>query len=84
MAFQGDPDDPTLLCAKWESLALAYCGDYNFPDDFFLFTAVRRVKKTSCDVLAFFSWYHHLTFYRQTTISSVLRELHWVSLSTLD
>ncbi|KAJ7444474.1 esterase-like activity of phytase-domain-containing protein [Mycena latifolia] len=35
----GDPDDNTLLDAKWESLALAPAGDANAPDDFFLFTA---------------------------------------------
>ncbi|KAF7341254.1 Phytase-like domain-containing protein [Mycena venus] len=35
----GDPDDNTLLDAKWESLALAPVGDSSAPDDFFLFTA---------------------------------------------
>ncbi|KAF7364280.1 Phytase-like domain-containing protein [Mycena sanguinolenta] len=34
----GDPDDNTLLDAKWESLALAPVGD-SAPNDFFLFTA---------------------------------------------
>ncbi|KAJ6496211.1 esterase-like activity of phytase-domain-containing protein [Mycena sanguinolenta] len=34
----GDPDDNTLLDAKWESLALAPVSD-NAPNDFFLFTA---------------------------------------------
>ncbi|KAJ7079242.1 esterase-like activity of phytase-domain-containing protein [Mycena belliarum] len=34
----GDPDDGTLLDAKWESLALAPVGP-DAPDDFFLFTA---------------------------------------------
>ncbi|KAJ7669756.1 esterase-like activity of phytase-domain-containing protein [Mycena rosella] len=34
----GDPDDNTLVDAKWESLALAPVGD-SAPDDFFLFTA---------------------------------------------
>ncbi|KAJ6538393.1 esterase-like activity of phytase-domain-containing protein [Mycena sp. CBHHK59/15] len=33
-----DPDDQTLLDAKWESLALAPVGS-SAPDDFFLFTA---------------------------------------------
>ena len=36
----GKPADQTLIDAKWESLALAPCFDPNFPDDFFLFTAV--------------------------------------------
>ncbi|KAI0055433.1 hypothetical protein BV25DRAFT_174050 [Artomyces pyxidatus] len=35
----GDPADQTLIDAKWESLALAPCGDAAFPDDYFLFTA---------------------------------------------
>ncbi|KAL0945215.1 hypothetical protein HGRIS_000727 [Hohenbuehelia grisea] len=35
----GKPDDPTLLNAKWESLALAPVDDPAFPNDFFLFTA---------------------------------------------
>ncbi|KAJ3503097.1 hypothetical protein NLJ89_g8585 [Agrocybe chaxingu] len=35
----GKPNDPTLLNAKWESLALAPIGDTSFPDDYFLFTA---------------------------------------------
>ncbi|EMD36215.1 hypothetical protein CERSUDRAFT_74243 [Gelatoporia subvermispora B] len=35
----GDPDDQTLIDAKWESLALAPCFDPDFPNDFFLFTA---------------------------------------------
>ncbi|KAJ7138360.1 esterase-like activity of phytase-domain-containing protein [Mycena epipterygia] len=34
----GDPDDNTLLDAKWESFALAPVGD-SVPNDFFLFTA---------------------------------------------
>ncbi|KAJ7466582.1 esterase-like activity of phytase-domain-containing protein [Mycena galericulata] len=34
----GDPDDNTLLDAKWESLALAPVGP-SAPNDFFLFTA---------------------------------------------
>ncbi|KAJ7150764.1 esterase-like activity of phytase-domain-containing protein [Mycena filopes] len=34
----GDPDDNTLLDAKWESLVLAPVGA-DAPDDFFLFTA---------------------------------------------
>ncbi|KAF7358952.1 Phytase-like domain-containing protein [Mycena sanguinolenta] len=34
----GDPDDNTLIDAKWESLALAPVGS-SAPDDFFLFTA---------------------------------------------
>ncbi len=38
----GKPADQTLIDAKWESLALAPCFDSDFPDDFFLFTAVRR------------------------------------------
>lgn len=39
----GDPDDQTLIDAKWESLALAPIGDPAFPDDYFLFTAVRAL-----------------------------------------
>ncbi|THH12399.1 hypothetical protein EW145_g61 [Phellinidium pouzarii] len=35
----GDPIDPTLIDAKWESLALAPCEDAASPDDYFLFTA---------------------------------------------
>ncbi|OCH85048.1 hypothetical protein OBBRIDRAFT_343414 [Obba rivulosa] len=35
----GDPDDQTLIDAKWESLALAPCLDPDFPNDFFLFSA---------------------------------------------
>jgi len=35
----GDPDDPTLIDGKWESLALAPCGDHKYPNDYFLFTA---------------------------------------------
>ncbi|KAJ7572622.1 esterase-like activity of phytase-domain-containing protein [Mycena floridula] len=35
----GDPNDETLIDAKWESLALAPVGDPLFPNDFFLFTA---------------------------------------------
>ncbi|OCH85049.1 hypothetical protein OBBRIDRAFT_740557 [Obba rivulosa] len=35
----GDPDNQTLIDAKWESLALAPCLDPDFPNDFFLFTA---------------------------------------------
>lgn len=37
----GSPNDETLIDAKWESLTLAPVGDPAFPDDFFLFTAVR-------------------------------------------
>jgi len=36
----GKPNNPTLIDAKWESLALAPTGDLEFPDDYFLFTAV--------------------------------------------
>lgn len=36
----GDPDDPTLIDAKFESLALAPVGDVAYPDDYFLFTVV--------------------------------------------
>jgi len=43
----GSPDDPTLLSAKWESLALASVGDPNFPDDYFLFTVVSVVPLLS-------------------------------------
>jgi len=43
----GSPDDPTLLSAKWESFALAPVGDPNFPDDYFLFTAVSAVSPLS-------------------------------------
>lgn len=39
-SFAGDPDDNTLLDAKWESFALAPVGN-TAPNDFFLFTAVR-------------------------------------------
>lgn len=38
----GDPTDPTLIDAKWESLALAPCEDAENSDDYFLFTAVSR------------------------------------------
>ncbi|KAH9481999.1 putative secreted protein [Psilocybe cubensis] len=34
----GKPADPTLIDAKWESLALAPVNDPQFPDDYFLFT----------------------------------------------
>lgn len=37
----GDPGDQTLINAKWESLALAPLEDPKFPNDYFLFTAVR-------------------------------------------
>lgn len=36
----GDPDDNTLIDAKWESIALAPVGDSANPHDYFLFTAV--------------------------------------------
>lgn len=36
----GKPLDSTLLNSKWESLALAPVGDPEFPDDYFIFTAV--------------------------------------------
>lgn len=36
----GKPADRTLIDAKWESLALAPCFDPEFPNDYFLFTAV--------------------------------------------
>lgn len=36
----GDPEDQTLIDAKWESIALAPVGDPQSPNDFFLFTAV--------------------------------------------
>lgn len=36
----GKPADQTLIDAKWESLALAPCNDSQFPNDYFLFTAV--------------------------------------------
>lgn len=42
----GDPNDQTLIDAKWESLALAPCGDPDFPDDYFLFTAVRTISSS--------------------------------------
>jgi hypothetical protein len=35
----GNPDDRTLIDAKWESLALAPVNDPAFPHDYFLFTA---------------------------------------------
>ncbi|KAJ3478425.1 hypothetical protein NLI96_g9767 [Meripilus lineatus] len=35
----GDPEDQTLIDAKWESIALAPVGDPQSPNDFFLFTA---------------------------------------------
>ncbi|KAF9529605.1 esterase-like activity of phytase-domain-containing protein [Crepidotus variabilis] len=34
-----DPDDVTLIDAKWESLALAPVGDAAYPNDYFLFLA---------------------------------------------
>jgi hypothetical protein len=34
----GKPNSPTLLDAKWESLALAPALDNDFPDDYFLFS----------------------------------------------
>ena len=37
----GDPSSATLIDAKWESIALAPVGDSAFPNDYFLFTAVR-------------------------------------------
>lgn len=49
----GDPTDPTLIDAKWESLALAPCEDPANPNDYFLFTAV------SCRILT--SIYTELT-----------------------
>lgn len=36
----GDPDDQTLIDAKFESLALAPVGDAAYPHDYFLFTVV--------------------------------------------
>lgn len=38
----GKPADATLIDAKWESLALAPVGDSANPNDYFLFTAVRK------------------------------------------
>ncbi|KAG5717480.1 hypothetical protein E4T56_gene4858 [Termitomyces sp. T112] len=35
----GDPDDRTLIDAKWESLALASVNDNDYPNDYFVFTA---------------------------------------------
>jgi len=40
MIRKGDPNDPTLIDGKWESLALGPCDDPDFPNDYFLFTAV--------------------------------------------
>lgn len=37
----GDPSDATLIDGKWESIALTSVDDPKFPDDYFLFTAVR-------------------------------------------
>lgn len=37
----GKPLDSTLIDGKWESIALAPVGDPSFPDDYFVFTAVR-------------------------------------------
>lgn len=37
----GDPSDATLIDGKWESIALTSVDDPTFPDDYFLFTAVR-------------------------------------------
>jgi hypothetical protein len=42
----GKPDDKTLIAAKWESLALVPCEDDEFPDDFFLFTAVSPTSRS--------------------------------------
>ena len=36
----GDADD-TLIASKWESLAVASVQDDRYPDDYFVFTAVR-------------------------------------------
>jgi hypothetical protein len=36
----GKLDEKTLIASKWESFALVPCEDNEFPDDFFLFTAV--------------------------------------------
>lgn len=44
----GDPLNETLIDGKWESLALAPCGDESFPDDYFLFTAV---SGSNCDMI---------------------------------
>ena len=41
----GKPEDQTLIDAKWESLALAPCLDSDFPDDYFLFSAVRALTR---------------------------------------
>ncbi len=41
----GGQADQTLIDAKWESIALVHAGDSAFPDDFFLFTAVRTIYR---------------------------------------
>lgn len=38
--FSGKPNNPTLLNAKWESLALVPVNDANAPNDYFLITVV--------------------------------------------
>ena len=39
----GGAFDESLIDSKWESLALAPVGDPTFPNDYFLFTAVRSL-----------------------------------------
>lgn len=39
-AHTGEPNDETLIDAKWESFTLAPVDDPAFPNDYFLFIAV--------------------------------------------
>lgn len=50
----GSPANQQLIDAKWESLALAPCDDAAFPNDYFLFTAVRCVSRLQDQILTFF------------------------------
>ena len=46
-AHLDEPNDETLIDAKWESLALAPCDDAANPNDYFLFTAVSTLNLVS-------------------------------------
>lgn len=41
-AHPDEPNDETLIDAKWESFTLAPVDDPAFPNDYFLFIAVSR------------------------------------------
>ncbi|KIJ45170.1 hypothetical protein M422DRAFT_227816 [Sphaerobolus stellatus SS14] len=43
----GKPLDPTLICGKWESIALAPVEDPDFPDDYFIFTVADNDFQTT-------------------------------------